>query len=182
MTIELKPEQERIIQQQLASGHFRSVEEVLSTALASLPERPCERTRVLNRREAPAPNSTEFAEESESHAQLFAESPGERADQWTSNDSRRLLATTDLCGASCSTHPLLPNSPIPVLHGAWKWFWLDEVDRASSLVLLKSDFTGFEIGKWSRGSSFYEIGKKLTHSYKSGRKVSPSSLSKRHAW
>lgn len=38
MTIELKPEQERIIQQQLASGHFRSVEEVLSTALASLPE------------------------------------------------------------------------------------------------------------------------------------------------
>jgi Arc/MetJ-type ribon-helix-helix transcriptional regulator len=38
MTIELKPEQERIIQQQLDSGHFRSVEEVLSTALASLPE------------------------------------------------------------------------------------------------------------------------------------------------
>jgi Arc/MetJ-type ribon-helix-helix transcriptional regulator len=37
MTIELKPEQERIIQQQLASGHFRSVEEVLTTALASLP-------------------------------------------------------------------------------------------------------------------------------------------------
>ncbi len=38
MTIELKLEQERIIQQRLASGHFRSVEEVLSTALASLPE------------------------------------------------------------------------------------------------------------------------------------------------
>lgn len=37
MTIELKPEQERIIQQQLASGHFKSVDEVLTTALASLP-------------------------------------------------------------------------------------------------------------------------------------------------
>ena len=37
MTIELKPEQERIIQQQLASGRFKSVEEVLTTALASLP-------------------------------------------------------------------------------------------------------------------------------------------------
>ncbi|MBZ5625986.1 MAG: hypothetical protein LAQ69_45955 [Acidobacteriia bacterium] len=37
MTIELKPEQERIIQQQLANGHFKSVDEVLTTALASLP-------------------------------------------------------------------------------------------------------------------------------------------------
>ena len=35
MTIELKPEHERIIQQQLASGHFKSVDEVLDTALAS---------------------------------------------------------------------------------------------------------------------------------------------------
>jgi Arc/MetJ-type ribon-helix-helix transcriptional regulator len=38
MTIELKPDQERIIQAHLASGHFRSVEEVLATALANLPE------------------------------------------------------------------------------------------------------------------------------------------------
>ena len=37
MTIELKPEQERIIQRQLASGVYSSVEEVLDTALASLP-------------------------------------------------------------------------------------------------------------------------------------------------
>ena len=37
MTIELKPEQEQIIQQQLASGNFTSVDEVLATALASLP-------------------------------------------------------------------------------------------------------------------------------------------------
>ena len=36
MTIELKPEQEQIIQQQLASGLYGSVEEVLDTALASL--------------------------------------------------------------------------------------------------------------------------------------------------
>ena len=39
MTIELKPEQEQIIQQQLATGLFGSVEEVLDTALASLHER-----------------------------------------------------------------------------------------------------------------------------------------------
>ena len=37
MTVELKPEQERIIQEQLASGRFNSVDEVLTTALASLP-------------------------------------------------------------------------------------------------------------------------------------------------
>ena len=36
MTIELKPEQERIIHQQLANGYFKSVDEVLDTALASL--------------------------------------------------------------------------------------------------------------------------------------------------
>jgi Arc/MetJ-type ribon-helix-helix transcriptional regulator len=32
MTVELKPEQEQIIQQQLASGHFKSVDEVLAAA------------------------------------------------------------------------------------------------------------------------------------------------------
>jgi len=37
VTIELKPEQEQIIRQQLARGLYRSVEEVLDTALASLP-------------------------------------------------------------------------------------------------------------------------------------------------
>ena len=37
MTIELKPEQERIIQEHLASGRFRSVEEILDTALSNLP-------------------------------------------------------------------------------------------------------------------------------------------------
>lgn len=40
MTIELKPEQVQIIQQQLARGHFKSVDEVLATALASLPYKP----------------------------------------------------------------------------------------------------------------------------------------------
>jgi Arc/MetJ-type ribon-helix-helix transcriptional regulator len=38
VTVELKPEQERIIQQQLASGQFKSVDEVLATALSKLPE------------------------------------------------------------------------------------------------------------------------------------------------
>ena len=37
MTIELKPEQERIIREHLASGQFHSVDEVLATALAALP-------------------------------------------------------------------------------------------------------------------------------------------------
>lgn len=38
MTLELKPEQERMIQEQIASGQFRSVDEVLTTALARLPQ------------------------------------------------------------------------------------------------------------------------------------------------
>jgi putative addiction module CopG family antidote len=50
VTIELKPEQERIIRQQLASGHFKSVDEVLTTALASLPHD--RRFDQENRREA----------------------------------------------------------------------------------------------------------------------------------
>jgi Arc/MetJ-type ribon-helix-helix transcriptional regulator len=37
VTIELKPEHARIIQQQLASGLYGSVDELLDTALASLP-------------------------------------------------------------------------------------------------------------------------------------------------
>lgn len=37
MTIELKPEQAQIIQAQLATGLYSSVDEVLDTALASLP-------------------------------------------------------------------------------------------------------------------------------------------------
>jgi Arc/MetJ-type ribon-helix-helix transcriptional regulator len=41
VTIELKPEQEQIIRQQIASGQFKSVDEVLSTALASLPGIRC---------------------------------------------------------------------------------------------------------------------------------------------
>ena len=46
MTIELKPEQERIIQQQLATGLYRSVDEVLDTALSRLPAgRPCREDR-----------------------------------------------------------------------------------------------------------------------------------------
>jgi len=36
MTIKLKPEQERIIQAEIESGHFRSADEVLDHALAAL--------------------------------------------------------------------------------------------------------------------------------------------------
>ena len=36
MNIELKPEQERIIQEEIRNGHFRSADEVLDYALAAL--------------------------------------------------------------------------------------------------------------------------------------------------
>lgn len=36
MTIQLKPEQERIIQEEIRSGHFQSPDEVLDHALAAL--------------------------------------------------------------------------------------------------------------------------------------------------
>lgn len=39
MTIQLKPEQERIIQEEIRSGHFRSADEVLDHALAALLEK-----------------------------------------------------------------------------------------------------------------------------------------------
>ncbi|MCC6345020.1 MAG: type II toxin-antitoxin system ParD family antitoxin [Bryobacterales bacterium] len=39
MTIQLKPEQERIIQEEIQSGHFRSADEVLDHALAALREK-----------------------------------------------------------------------------------------------------------------------------------------------
>ena len=39
MTIELKPEQERIIQEEIRSGHFHNAEEVLDYALAALREK-----------------------------------------------------------------------------------------------------------------------------------------------
>jgi Arc/MetJ-type ribon-helix-helix transcriptional regulator len=39
MTIQLKPEQERFIQEEIRSGHFRSPDEVLDRALAALREK-----------------------------------------------------------------------------------------------------------------------------------------------
>jgi Arc/MetJ-type ribon-helix-helix transcriptional regulator len=39
MTIDLKPEQERIIRAEIDSGHFRSPDEVLDHALAALKHR-----------------------------------------------------------------------------------------------------------------------------------------------
>ncbi len=39
MNINLTPEQERIVNDELRSGHFRSVEEVIATALAVLREK-----------------------------------------------------------------------------------------------------------------------------------------------
>jgi Arc/MetJ-type ribon-helix-helix transcriptional regulator len=39
MTVDLKPEQERIIQEQLASGHFQDVDDLLTQALDALREK-----------------------------------------------------------------------------------------------------------------------------------------------
>jgi Arc/MetJ-type ribon-helix-helix transcriptional regulator len=39
MTVDLKPELERMIQEQLATGQFRSIDEVLTTALSRLPHK-----------------------------------------------------------------------------------------------------------------------------------------------
>jgi putative addiction module CopG family antidote len=46
MTVELKPEQERMIQEQLASGKFKSVDEVLTAALGRMPHRECRSNRT----------------------------------------------------------------------------------------------------------------------------------------
>lgn len=51
MTIKLKPEQERIIQAEIASGHYRSADEVLDHALAALKEKKHDR-RVAARRKS----------------------------------------------------------------------------------------------------------------------------------
>ena len=45
MTINLKPEQERIIRAEIESGHFRSADEVLDHALAALQNKERERPR-----------------------------------------------------------------------------------------------------------------------------------------
>jgi Arc/MetJ-type ribon-helix-helix transcriptional regulator len=59
MTIKLKPEQERIIQAEIESGHFRSPDEVLDHALAALTEGKPKRQRATRRK-----NLAEFLMES----------------------------------------------------------------------------------------------------------------------
>jgi Arc/MetJ-type ribon-helix-helix transcriptional regulator len=59
MTINLKPEQERIIQAEIASGHFRTPDEVLDHALAALQEK--EHSRKAR---APRKNLAQFLMES----------------------------------------------------------------------------------------------------------------------
>jgi Arc/MetJ-type ribon-helix-helix transcriptional regulator len=50
MTIKLKPEQERIIQAEIESGHFRSVDEVLDHALAAPREKKPNRQSATGRK------------------------------------------------------------------------------------------------------------------------------------
>lgn len=50
MTITLKPEQERIIQTEIQSGHFRSPDEVLDHALAALQEKEHKRRTATPRK------------------------------------------------------------------------------------------------------------------------------------
>ena len=59
MTINLKSEQERIIQAELDSGHFRSPDEVLDRALAALREKEHPRKAA-----APRKNLAQFLMES----------------------------------------------------------------------------------------------------------------------
>ncbi len=59
MKIELKPEQERIIQAQIESGHFSNPEEVLDHALAALQEKEQKREAT-----APRKNLAQFLMES----------------------------------------------------------------------------------------------------------------------
>lgn len=59
MTINLKPEQERIIQAEIESGHFRNPDEVLDHALAALQEKEHKR-----RAETPRKNLAQFLMES----------------------------------------------------------------------------------------------------------------------
>jgi Arc/MetJ-type ribon-helix-helix transcriptional regulator len=59
MTITLKPERERIIQAEIASGHFRNPEEVLDHALAALRQKECEQKTT-----SPQMNLAQFLMES----------------------------------------------------------------------------------------------------------------------
>ena len=59
MTINLKPEQERIIQAELDSGHFRSPDEVLDHALAALRKK-----EHKSKAAAPRKNLAQFLTES----------------------------------------------------------------------------------------------------------------------
>jgi Arc/MetJ-type ribon-helix-helix transcriptional regulator len=62
MTIELKPEQERIIQEEIRNGHFGSAEEVLDHALAAL-------------REKNSPTQPEVKKSRKNFTQFLMESP-----------------------------------------------------------------------------------------------------------
>jgi Arc/MetJ-type ribon-helix-helix transcriptional regulator len=69
MTIELKPEQERIIREEIQSGHFRSPNEVLDYAFAAL------REKQHGEESAAKPTKLPRPEGKKNLAQLFAESP-----------------------------------------------------------------------------------------------------------
>ena len=49
MTVELKPDQERMVQEQIASGQFKSVDEVLTTALSRLPQKRRSNRKAVER-------------------------------------------------------------------------------------------------------------------------------------
>jgi putative addiction module CopG family antidote len=62
MTVELKPEWEQIIREQIASGRFHSVDEVLASALSSLPhKRRSNRSAVARMIEFSNQHSVELA-------------------------------------------------------------------------------------------------------------------------
>ena len=64
MTIELKPEQERIIQEEIRTGHFRNVDEVLDHALAALREKNSPLKSEKSEPQKPRKNLAQFLMES----------------------------------------------------------------------------------------------------------------------
>ena len=61
MTIELKPEQERIIREEIRNGHFRSADEILDHALAALLEK---NSSLKSEPKRPSKNFAQFLMES----------------------------------------------------------------------------------------------------------------------
>jgi hypothetical protein len=64
MTIEIKPETEQLVREQISSGHFRSVDELIVRALSALREESQDREPVTAPVAKPKKNFAQFLLES----------------------------------------------------------------------------------------------------------------------